>query len=57
VFETGEAGQLDSHYQMAEINSFFLVAAWRSSEVLVASVPDGTYHHDRPALEETLRQS
>ncbi len=57
VFETGEAGQFDFHYQTAAIDSFFLVAARRSGEVLVASILDSTYHHDRPALEETLRQS
>ncbi|AMR27314.1 hypothetical protein A0257_09545 [Hymenobacter psoromatis] len=57
VFETGEAGQFDFHYQTAAIDSFFLVAARRSGEVLVASILDSTYHHDRPALDQTLRQS
>jgi PAS domain S-box-containing protein len=57
VFETGEAGEFDFHYQTAEIDSFFLVAARRSSRVLVVSILNSTNHPDRSALEQTLRQS
>ena len=57
VFETGEAGEFGFPYRAQEQESFFLVAARRSGEVLVASIIDSSQHPEHPALEQALRQS
>ncbi|WP_223651289.1 PAS domain-containing protein [Hymenobacter psoromatis] len=57
VFETGEAGEFGFPYRAQEQESFFLVAARRSGEVLVVSIIDSSQHPEHPALEQALRQS
>ena len=57
VFATGEAGEFGFYYQTAGQDSFFLVAARRSGEVLIASIIDSSQHPEHPALEQALRAS
>ncbi|MEJ7661791.1 MAG: hypothetical protein WKG07_20530 [Hymenobacter sp.] len=57
VFATGEAGEFGFPYQTEAQDSFFLVAARRSGEVLIASIIDGSQHPEHPALAQALRAS
>ncbi|MCI1189002.1 PAS domain-containing protein [Hymenobacter sp. DH14] len=56
VFETGEAGRHDFHYQAEGFDNYFEVAARRQGEQLVASFLD-TASHSRTTVEAVLRES
>ena len=56
VFETGEAGRYDFHYQADGFDNYFHVAARRSGELLVVSFTD-TADQDRTPVELALRAS
>jgi PAS domain S-box-containing protein len=56
VFETGEAGQFDLHYQADGFDSYFHVAARRHGTQLVVSVLD-TAAYSRTEAETALRES
>ena len=56
VFETGETGRYDFHYQTEGFSNYFEVAAQRQGEQLVASFLD-TASHSRTTVEAALRAS
>ena len=56
VFETGEAGRHEFHYQAEGLDNYFEVAARRQGEQLVASFLD-TASHARTTVEAALRAS
>jgi PAS domain S-box-containing protein len=56
VFTTSQASTFDFTYQGDEVDSFYLVAAQRSGELLVVSLTNSA-QQERPAVEQALRAS
>jgi PAS domain S-box-containing protein len=56
VFTSGQPGTFDFTYESDEADSFYLVAAQRSNDLLVVSLTNSA-QQERPAVEQALRAS